>query len=141
MGAKFRCSDHPKVDCKELPRIIREICINDGLIEIGRRELVGSRNYANAPWLDERGEKDTLSKGFYLRLTDAGISILQSTKTKKKDAACVVLQNLPWPMQVLDLVQFLEVDHKAAVRRVCTDYQYPSDCCNAHVKFINEEDG
>mmetsp|Transcript_33426 Transcript_33426/g.38051 ORF Transcript_33426/g.38051 Transcript_33426/m.38051 type:complete len:903 (+) Transcript_33426:196-2904(+) len=146
IGTKCRSlalfSDVPKENCKALHKIIREFSLFDGLIEVGRRKMHGDRGYVNVTWSKDRCENDALSTECYLRLMNAGILLIQGIKvTKKEDEACVFLKNLPWPIQVLNLVQFLEMEYKAAVKQASVNYQHPNDCCDVHVEFINREDG
>lgn len=121
IGTSFRSTrsfqDLPKNSSKELLKVTRDMSIHDGLIETGRQKLFDNRGYVSIPWFGNRGHKESLSKEFYLRLTDAGLSLLQSTDLRKKNPECVFLQNLPWPVQIANLVRFLEVDFHAIVQR------------------------
>jgi len=145
IGTSFRSTrpfqDLPKQSSKELLKVTRDMSIHDGLIETGRQKLFDNRGYVSIPWFENRGQKESLSTEFYLRLTDAGLSLLQSTDLRKKNTGCVLLQNLPWPVQIANLVRFLEVDFHAIVQRSSIEYHDSNDWCSAHVEFVHAEDG
>ena len=86
--------------------------------------------------------RNSLSNDLFLRLTDAGISHVHNTKLpQKKDPSCVFLFGLPWPIQALDLVQFFEVECQATVRHASIVHHVTNDRCNAHIEFVNADDG
>ena len=129
-------------DRRQLLKVTRDISIHDGLIEVGRQKLGGNHGFVSVPWLEDRGESESLSKDLYLRLTDAGISLFHNPKLpQKKDPSCVFLFGLPWPIQALDLVQFFEVECQATVRHASIVHHVTNDWYNAHIEFANADDG
>lgn len=141
-GSLAAVSDLPTNDRKQLLKVTRDISIHYSLIEIGRKMISGNGGYVTVPWLDDGGASEHLSKEIFIRLTDAGVSLLFYNKRVpgNADHSCVFLQGLPWPLHTRDIVQFFEVECQATVQCISI-IPDTNDLCKARIKFDNANDG
>jgi len=146
------CDDVSKDCYKEIVKVTRDIIILDGLVEVARRSLGGTKGFVSVSWFDNRGIDPGLSQEFFLRLTAKGrtffhVSIQRKKNTSnvsdngKEETACIFFSNLPRSTEVVDLVRYLELDLRATVQQATIEHPVSSTYSNAHVEFMDAKDG